>query len=164
MVLSNQHLQIELYDSDLVVRAIIDSVLAVTNIPYALMKAKTRNREIVYARHMAMYFLKLNTKLTLKQIGMQFGGRDHSSVIHAVQQVKDLQIDRNYKEMFVNIEKVVKNSIKEIPSQKSVNFKIILDEVLFIRKNNHLTSIDLAKLIHNETNQEKKDVNCISSY
>lgn len=160
MVLSNQNLKIELYDSDLVVRAIIDSVFAVTNIPYNLMKAKTRNREIVYARHMAMYFLKLNTKLTLKQIGMQFGGRDHSSVIHAVQQVMDLQIDRNYKEMFINTEMAVKNSIKEIPSQQTANFKLILEDVLFIRKNNHLTSIDLAKLILNETNRKNERSNC----
>jgi chromosomal replication initiator protein len=54
------------------------------------LKAKTRKKEIVLARQVAMYFSKEFTNHSLKSIGYHFGGRDHSTVIHAVQAVNDL--------------------------------------------------------------------------
>lgn len=53
------------------------------------LKAKTRKKEIVTARQVAMYFSKEFTNHSLKSIGYHFGGRDHSTVIHAVQNVND---------------------------------------------------------------------------
>ena len=62
------------------------------------LKDKTRKKEIVMARQMAMYFSKDYTNLSLKSIGYHFGGRDHSTVIHAVQTVNDLyDTDNNFK-------------------------------------------------------------------
>ncbi len=60
------------------------------------LKAKTRKKEIVIARQVAMYFSKDYTNHSLKSIGYHFGGRDHSTVIHAVQSVNDM-IDTNAK-------------------------------------------------------------------
>ena len=60
------------------------------------LKAKTRKKEIVIARQTAMYFSKEYTNHSLKSIGYHFGGRDHSTVIHAVQSVNDM-IDTNFK-------------------------------------------------------------------
>lgn len=60
------------------------------------LKAKTRKKEIVMARQVAMYFAKEYTNYSLKTIGLHFGGRDHSTVIHAIQSVNDL-IDTNRK-------------------------------------------------------------------
>ena len=54
------------------------------------LKAKTRKKEIVTARQVAMYFSKEFTNHSLKSIGYHFGGRDHSTVIHAIQTVNDL--------------------------------------------------------------------------
>lgn len=54
------------------------------------LKAKTRKKEIVVARQVAMYFSKEFTNHSLKSIGYHFGGRDHSTVIHAVQTVNDI--------------------------------------------------------------------------
>lgn len=54
------------------------------------LKAKTRKKEIVTARQVAMYFSKEFTNHSLKSIGYHFGGRDHSTVIHAVQTVNDM--------------------------------------------------------------------------
>lgn len=54
------------------------------------MKAKTRKKEIVIARQVAMFFSKDYTNHSLKSIGYHFGGRDHSTVIHAVQSVNDM--------------------------------------------------------------------------
>ena len=64
----------------------------VLNIAEDLIRARTRKREIVQARQIAMYFSKQLTKHSLKAIGQHFGGRDHSTVIHAVRSVED-QID-----------------------------------------------------------------------
>lgn len=58
------------------------------------MKDKIRKKEIVIARQVAMYFSKGFTNHSLKSIGNHFGGRDHSTVIHAVQSVNDM-IDTN---------------------------------------------------------------------
>lgn len=53
-----------------------------------LLSAKTRKREAVIARHLAMYFCKQLTAHSLKSIGNRFGGRDHSTVIHACKTVE----------------------------------------------------------------------------
>jgi chromosomal replication initiator protein len=53
------------------------------------LRDKTRKKEIVIARQIAMYFAKEFTGYSLKSIGYQFGGRDHSTVIHAIQSVSD---------------------------------------------------------------------------
>lgn len=66
------------------------------NIPEDLVRGKTRKREVVQARQVAMYFSKQLTQHSLKTIGLHFGGRDHSTVIHANQSVED-QIDTDPK-------------------------------------------------------------------
>ncbi|HPN33814.1 MAG TPA: chromosomal replication initiator protein DnaA [bacterium] len=53
--------------------------------PDDLMRAKTRKKEIAQARQIAMYLSKTLTDSSLKTIGLHFGGRDHSTVIHAIQ-------------------------------------------------------------------------------
>jgi chromosomal replication initiator protein len=57
------------------------------NIPLDLLRAKTRKQEIVLARQTAMYLAKELTASSLKTIGLHFGGRDHSTVIHACQSI-----------------------------------------------------------------------------
>lgn len=54
-----------------------------------LVRAKTRKREVVQARQAAMFFCKEFTQHSLKTIGLHFGGRDHSTVIHGVQSVEN---------------------------------------------------------------------------
>jgi chromosomal replication initiator protein len=68
------------------------------------LKAKTRKKEIVTARHVAMYFSKEFTNHSLKSIGYHFGGRDHSTVIHAVQTVND----------FIETDTAFRNSVNEL--------------------------------------------------
>jgi len=62
------------------------------------MKSKVKKREIVIPRQVAMYFCKRYTQLTLALIGGNFGGRDHSTVIHALESVEDMmKTDVNFK-------------------------------------------------------------------
>ncbi len=60
-------------------------------VPPDLVRAKTRKREAVLARQVAMYFCKQYTQHSLKTIGLHFGGRDHSTVIHAINSVENLR-------------------------------------------------------------------------
>jgi chromosomal replication initiator protein len=60
------------------------------DVSYDILLQKTRKREIVQARQITMYLAKAFTKNSLKTIGEHFGGRDHTTVIHSCQTVKDL--------------------------------------------------------------------------
>ncbi len=68
------------------------------DIPVDLLRAKTRRQEIVLARQIAMFIAKEMTNSSLKTIGLHFGGRDHSTVIHACQAVEEFfKSDNIYK-------------------------------------------------------------------
>ncbi|MGH2611784.1 MAG: helix-turn-helix domain-containing protein, partial [Rhabdochlamydiaceae bacterium] len=69
------------------------------SIPYDKLLEKTRKREIVQARQITMYLAKMFTKNSLKTIGEHFGGRDHTTVIHSCQTVRDLMdTDTSFKD------------------------------------------------------------------
>lgn len=69
------------------------------------MKSSKRTREVANARQVAMYFIKRHVGCSLKHIGKQFfGGRDHSTVIHAIRSVKDaMQVNNKFKRDIENI-------------------------------------------------------------
>jgi len=74
------------------------------DIPEDLVRAKTRKREVVRARQIAMYFSKDLTQHSLKTIGLHFGGRDHSTVIHANKTVEDqIETDEQFRGMVEEI-------------------------------------------------------------
>ena len=50
-----------------------------------------RETFVVGVRHTAMYLSKILTALSLPQIGRQFGGRDHTTVLHAVRKIENLR-------------------------------------------------------------------------
>lgn len=78
-------------------------------ITVAAMKDKIRKKEIVIARQVAMYFAKEYTNHSLKYIGYHFGGRDHSTVIHAVQSVNDmLDTNANFRAQMGELRKKMK--------------------------------------------------------
>jgi chromosomal replication initiator protein len=65
---------------------------------------KTRKKEIVLARQIAMYLSKELTKCSLKTIGLNFGGRDHSTVIHACNSIEGMKlIDNSVKHLVDNL-------------------------------------------------------------
>ena len=89
------------------VDTIIEAVTAFFDVRVADIKGKGRTRSIVVPRQIAMYIAKELTDLSLKSIGYHFGGRDHSTVIHAIQTVSDMiHADQ---EMAENIKKIIKS-------------------------------------------------------
>lgn len=67
------------------------AVCAYLNIAENKIREKNRKKEIVLARQLAMYFSKELTKSSLKTIGLHFGGRDHSTVIHACNSIEEMK-------------------------------------------------------------------------
>lgn len=67
-------------------------------IPIDLVQSKTRKRDVVQARQLAMYFAKKYTKASLSSIGSQIGKRDHATVLHACKTVRNLsETDRVFR-------------------------------------------------------------------
>lgn len=82
------------------------------SVAYDQLVGKSRKREFVQARQIAMHFAKLYTDASLKSIGRSFGGRDHSTVIHACQTVSNLyDTDVTFQQLVDDIEKQIKMSL-----------------------------------------------------
>ena len=76
------------------------------DIPIETMKSKTRKREIVQCRQLAMYFSKQMTKNSLAMIGKHCGNKDHATVLHACKTVNNLaDTDKRFKGYLLDIEK-----------------------------------------------------------
>lgn len=54
-------------------------------------KAKNNSRSIVYPRQIAMYLAKHLTEASLPEIGRQFGGKHHTTVLHSVDKIEDVR-------------------------------------------------------------------------
>ncbi|MEG1910568.1 MAG: chromosomal replication initiator protein DnaA, partial [Bacteroidales bacterium] len=68
--------------------------------------SKTRKRDIVQARQLAMFFAKKHTKSSLAAIGLQCGNKDHATVLHACKTVNNLmETDKNFR---LNVEELSK--------------------------------------------------------
>jgi chromosomal replication initiator protein len=60
------------------------------NVSMTDLNSKTRSKEIVYARQIAMYLSRELTPLSLPKIGESFGNRDHSTVMHSCDKIKSI--------------------------------------------------------------------------
>tara|TARA_B100000902_G_scaffold384233_1_gene424124 strand:- start:217 stop:1647 length:1431 start_codon:yes stop_codon:yes gene_type:complete len=76
------------------------------DIPIETMKSKTRKREIVQCRQLAMFFSKQMTKSSLAMIGKHCGNKDHATVLHACKTVNNLaDTDKRFKGYISDIQK-----------------------------------------------------------
>ncbi len=78
------------------------------DLPIELLKSKTRKREVVQARQIAMYFAKSMTKSSLATIGLHCGGKDHATVLHACRTVNNLMdTDKRFKNYIEELNKKI---------------------------------------------------------
>jgi len=69
-----------------------------------VLKGKRRSANIAYPRMVAMYLCRMLTDESFPRIGLEFGGRDHSTVIHAVDKIEeDLKSNSQLKEIINEI-------------------------------------------------------------
>lgn len=80
----------------------LEKVARYIGIPSEVLQVKTRKRDIVEARQVAMYLSKRNTKESLAKIGSAIGGKDHATVIHACRTVENLlETDRVFRDKWM---------------------------------------------------------------
>ncbi len=73
---------------DITIDLIQKIVANVYNISFSDMKSKKRAKNIALPRQIAMYIARLLTESSTTEIGNEFGGKDHSTVIHAITKIK----------------------------------------------------------------------------
>lgn len=92
------------------VERIISEVGRTYGVSAADIRSSKRSSNISNARQIAMYVIRDVTQMSMSAIGAEFGGRDHSTVVYAINQVtKNIAQDSKYKE---TIEDII-NNIKE---------------------------------------------------
>ncbi|MET4003663.1 MULTISPECIES: chromosomal replication initiator protein DnaA [Arthrobacter] len=74
--------------------AILGQTAAYFNISLEELCSKSRTRTLVTARQIAMYLCRELTDMSLPKIGQEFGGRDHTTVIHADRKIRELMAER----------------------------------------------------------------------
>ena len=68
---------------------IISEVSRYFGLEESVVKGPSRNREAVNARQAAMYLVRRMTNLSTPDIGREFGGRDHTTVLHSLEQIEE---------------------------------------------------------------------------
>ncbi|HET7747745.1 MAG TPA: chromosomal replication initiator protein DnaA [Terriglobales bacterium] len=71
------------------IEAIQKSVAEQFGLKLVEIKAKNNSRAIVYPRQIAMYLAKQLTEASLPEIGRQFGGKHHTTVLHSVEKIDE---------------------------------------------------------------------------
>ena len=90
------------------VERIISEVARTFSVSAADIRSNKRSAPISNARQVAIHIVREITQMSMSSIGEEFGGRDHSTVVYAIQQVeKNMQHDQRYKGP---IEDIIKNS------------------------------------------------------
>jgi len=73
------------------------------------LKSEKRLKTVAEPRHIAMYLCKKINKASYPEIGQRFGGKDHSTVIHAVKKIsKKIEEDKEFKNVIFTIENQIK--------------------------------------------------------
>ncbi len=83
-------------------------------LPVERLHQETRKRNVVIARQLSMYLTKKLTNKSLKTIGEEFGGRDHSTVIYSCKAVQDMMdTDLLFKDTVAELERKLKMTQNE---------------------------------------------------
>lgn len=100
-------------NQELTIEEIAQWVADQYKLPLERLVGKGRQRNVVMARQMAMYFAKQFTQKSLKQIGEIFGGKDHATVLYSCNMAKYLvDSDPNFRQIAVLVEKKIQKSLR----------------------------------------------------
>jgi chromosomal replication initiator protein len=92
------------------IQSIMEQVCASMKLELQALQVKSRKREIVLARQLAMYLSKKYTDCSLSHIGKVIGKKDHSTVLHACKIIKDqLEINKPFRLRVEEIEVKLKS-------------------------------------------------------
>jgi len=87
------------------IQQIFDAVTKYYNVRPADLQSKKRHKSIAFPRQVCMYLARRHTRYSLEEIGGYFGGRDHTTVLHAVRTIQqDCDDDREIAKQINHIE------------------------------------------------------------
>lgn len=96
---------VKIDDRPLTIDEIIDKVCNHYNVTVTAVNSKSRKRDYVVARQVAMYLAQKYTKMPASRIGKLVGNRDHSTVIHSCSKVEGrLKVDAAFRDEVASIE------------------------------------------------------------
>ncbi len=81
------------------------------NLELTQMRGARRQRSILYPRQLAMFLCRQLTEASLPEIGQAFGGRDHTTVMHAVEKIsREIAQDAHKKQLVAHLNQLVTSS------------------------------------------------------
>ena len=87
------------------IQNILDVVTKYYNVRLSDLQSKKRHKSIAFPRQVCMFLARRHTRYSLEEIGGYFGGRDHTTVLHAVRTVDaDVKNDREVAEQLTQID------------------------------------------------------------
>jgi len=87
------------------IQQIFDAVTKYYNVRPADLQSKKRHKSIAFPRQVCMFLARRHTRYSLEEIGGYFGGRDHTTVLHAVRTIdQDCKDDREVAKQLTHIE------------------------------------------------------------
>jgi chromosomal replication initiator protein len=89
-------------EHDITVELIQEKVAKFYSLKVDEIKGKKRNRDIAFPRQIAMYLSRNLTDLSLPKIGEKFGGRDHTTVLHAIDKIEKTIKENNKTKKEIN--------------------------------------------------------------
>jgi len=98
-----------------VVQHCFDIVCETWQVTPTLLKSKSRKREYTVPRQVLAYLVFHYTDFSLKKVGREIGGRDHSTIIHAKQIVDELSMwDKVFKSKVDDCERYINSMHKRV--------------------------------------------------
>lgn len=96
-------------NKQITIKLIQDIVANYFNLRIEELKSSRRTRNITYPRQIAMYLSRKLTDMSLPKIGEEFGGRDHTTVIHAYEKIsQNIKKDDSLKNVVDSLSKKIK--------------------------------------------------------
>lgn len=103
------------------------TILKNYHLSFKELSIKSRKEEIKNARFLTMYFLKVKAKYTLVYIGKKFGGRHHTTVMNAIQKVKD----------WMGTEKEYRSTVERLDNEICALYSLRIPSKVIIISNNN---------------------------
>ena len=89
---------------EITITSIIDAVVDYYGVKLTDLQSKRRQKSIAHPRQVCMYLARKHTRYSLEEIGGYFGGRDHTTVMHAVKAVEGRRSDEKFAKALAHIE------------------------------------------------------------
>src|SRR6185369_5763671 len=87
------------------IQQILDAVTKYYNVRLSDLQSKKRHKSIAFPRQVCMYLARRHTRYSLEEIGGYFGGRDHTTVLHAIRTItEDVKNERDIAEQLLQLE------------------------------------------------------------